>query len=35
VTNTLLDLEHEIPAIPAPVFVAALRERPERKPISI
>jgi uncharacterized protein len=34
VTNSLLDLEHEIPAVPAPVFVAALRERTERKPIS-
>lgn len=35
VTNSLLDLEHEIPAVPAPLFVAALRERTVRKPISI
>jgi uncharacterized protein len=35
VTNSLLDLEHEIPAVPAPLFVAALRERPVRKPMSI
>lgn len=35
VTNSLLDLEHDIPAVPAPVFVAALRERTERKPTSI
>ncbi len=35
VTNSLLDLDHEIPTVPAPVFVAALRERTERKPISI
>jgi uncharacterized protein len=35
VTGSRLDLEHEIPTIPAPVFLAALRERPERKPTSI
>ena len=35
VTNSLLDLEHDIPTVPAPVFMAALRERPERKPTSI
>lgn len=35
VTNSLLDLEHEIPTVPAPIFVAALRERVERRPISI
>lgn len=31
VVDSLLDLEHEIPAVPAPVFLAVLRERPERK----
>lgn len=35
VTSSLLDLEHEILAVPAAIFVAALRERTERKPISI
>lgn len=30
VTDSLLDLDHEIPAVPAPVFLATLRERPER-----
>lgn len=35
VTNSLLDLEHEIPTVPVPLFVAALRERPVRKPMSI
>lgn len=35
VTDSLLDLEHDIPAVPAPLFVAALRERPVRKPISL
>jgi predicted AAA+ superfamily ATPase len=35
VTNSLIDLEHEIPAVPAPVFLAALRERVDRKPLSI
>ena len=35
VTSSRLDLEHEIPTVPAPIFLAALRERPERKPTSI
>jgi len=35
VTESLLDLEHEIPAVPAPVFLAALRERPERRSTSL
>lgn len=35
VTGSRLDLGHEIPTVPAPIFLAALRERPERKPTSI
>jgi predicted AAA+ superfamily ATPase len=35
VTGSRLDLEHEIPTVPAPIFLAALRERPQRKPTSI
>jgi predicted AAA+ superfamily ATPase len=35
VTESLLDLEHRIPAVPVPVFLALLAERSERKPVSI
>jgi len=35
VTRSRLDLENPIPTIPIPVFLAALRERPERKPIAL
>jgi hypothetical protein len=34
VTASRLDLDHEIPTVSAPIFLAALRDRPERKPIS-
>jgi predicted AAA+ superfamily ATPase len=35
VTASRLDLDHEIPTVSAPIFLAALRDRPERKPISM
>jgi uncharacterized protein len=35
VTGSRIDLEHEIPLVPAPVFMAVLRERPERRPTSL
>ncbi len=35
VTASRLDLDHEIPTVSAPIFLAALRDRPERKPISV
>jgi uncharacterized protein len=35
VTTSRLDLAHEIPTVPAPLFLAALHERPERKPTSL
>jgi len=35
VTDSRLDLEHGIPTVPASLFLAALGERPERKPTSI
>lgn len=35
VTASRIDLDHEIPAVSVPIFLAALRERPERKPISM
>jgi uncharacterized protein len=34
VTESYLDLENKIPAVPAPVFLSVLRERPERKSAS-
>lgn len=34
VTESHFDLENKIPALPAPVFLAVLRERPERKSAS-
>ncbi|MEX0893698.1 MAG: ATP-binding protein [Gemmatimonadota bacterium] len=35
VTERHLDLDNNIPAVPAPVFLAVLRERPERKSASL
>lgn len=35
VTESLLDLEHPIPAVPAPLFLAALWERTERRPVTL
>ncbi len=35
VTSSRLHLDHEIPTVPAPVFLAALRERSERNPTSL
>jgi hypothetical protein len=35
ITESHLDLEHRIPAVPAPVFLALLPERVERKPVSL
>lgn len=35
VTDSLLDLDQPIRAVPVHVFLAALRDRPERKPFSI
>jgi uncharacterized protein len=35
VTESVFDPDHAIPAVPVPVFLAALRERSERKPVAL